>query len=134
MVVEGLVKQQGRDVNAPSLTPKLVGRLANLLGCDDNTVIAGVFEAPRVVDMQTFHSLFVYSNNIEYSTVGDRRAPLLRIVNVEGRYGNTVTKTYVNPHYVPLKQKLVDTIEIDIRDDTGQPIPFITGKVIVKLQ
>ena len=54
-------------------------------------------------------------------------------MNIEGEYGKTITKTYDNPHYVNLKQKLVDTIEIDIRDDTGKPIPFVTGRVIVKL-
>lgn len=107
--------------------------LATLLGFEEGTDITGIEKAPYFADLPRFHSMFVYTNIIEYNTVGDTRAPLLRTVNIEGEYGDTVTKTYVSPHYVPLKQKLVSTIEIDIRDDTGQHIPFIGGKVIVKL-
>ena len=112
---------------------KLLGRLANLLGFDDGAVIVGTEKSTRVVDMQPFYSLFIYTNIVEYHTVGDTRAPLLRIVNVDGQYGETVTKIYDSPHYMPLKHKLVHMIEIDIRDSTGQPIPFVSGRVIVKL-
>ena len=84
------------------------------------------------MDLKPFYSLFIYTNIIEYHTVGDTRAPLLRIVNVDGEYGETVTKIYDSPHYMPLKHKLLHMIEIDIRDGTGQPIPFVSGRVIVK--
>lgn len=111
----------------------IFGRLATLLGFEDGCNLTGINLAPRTVDVHPFHSLFVYTNIIQYSTVGDVRAPLLRIVNVEGNYGDIVAKIYDNPHYVPLKQKMIDTIEIDIRDDTGESIPFINGRVIIKL-
>ena len=52
---------------------------------------------------------------------------------MEGNPGEIISQTYDSPHYISLKQKLVDTIEIDIMGDTGQPIPFVSGKVIVKL-
>ena len=112
---------------------KLLCRLANLLGFDDGAVVIGTEKSTRVVDMQPFYSLFIYTNIVEYHTVGDTRAPLLRIVNVDGQYGETVTNIYDSPHYMPLKHKLVPMIEIDIRDGTGQPIPFVSGRVIVKL-
>ena len=114
-------------------TLKFLGHLANLLGFDDGTVVRGTAKSKRVVDVRPFYSLFIYSNIVEYHTVGDTRAPLLRIINVDGQYGETVTKIYDSPHYMPLKHKLMDMIEIDIRDDTGKPIPFVTGRVIVKL-
>ena len=112
---------------------KLLGHLANLLGFDDGTTVTRIKKSTRVMDMRPFYSLFIYSNIVEYHTVGDTRAPLLRIVNVDGSYGETVTKIYDSPHYMPLKHKLVDMIEIDIRDDTGKAIPFVSGRVIVKL-
>ena len=112
---------------------RLMGGLATMLGFEKENFITTTQKAPRVADLQPFHSLFIYSNIVEYNTVGDTRAPLLRIVTVDGKYGKTITKTYDNPHYVNLKHKLVDTIEIDIRDDTGRLIPFVAGKVIVKV-
>ena len=107
-------------------------RLFQIMGFKSSISITGIEKASHVVDMKQIHSLFVYKI-IEYNIVGDTRAPLLRNVSVEGDYGDIITKTYVSPHYVPLKQKFINTINIDITDDTGDYIPFIGGKVIVKL-
>ena len=112
---------------------KLLDGLATLFGFNEKVNITGLKKDPLHVDLHPFHAMFVYTNIIEYGAVGHTRAPLLRTVNVEGKHGDVITKTYDSPHYSSLKQTLVDTIEIDIRDDTGRPIPFITGKVIVKL-
>ena len=40
---------------------------------------------------------------------------------------------YDQPRYFPVQKKTFDTIEIDIRDDTGESIPFDAGKLIVTL-
>ncbi len=118
----------------PDVMVILYKPLNTLFGFDTNEcIITGVQKGSRVVDIDQFHSMFLYTNIIDHHMVGDTRAPLLRIVNVEGESGETITKVYDSPHYVPLKQKLVDMIEMDIRDDTGRPIPFVSGKVIVKL-
>ena len=112
----------------------LFTKISDLFGFNENeAIVTGIQKGSRVVDINSFHSMFLYSNIIEYHAVGDARAPLLRTVNVEGNPGEIINKTYDSPHYISLKQKLVDTIEIDIRGDTGQPIPFVSGKVIVKL-
>ena len=114
------------------VTVNLYDRIAELFGFDeDDSVIWGTEKGSRVVDINLVNSMFLYI--IDHHIVGNTRAPLLRIVNVEGNPGETITKLYDSPHYIPLKQKLVDTIEMDIRDDTGRAIPFVSGKVIVKL-
>ncbi len=120
-----------RTAEGVSIT--FVERLGQLFGFNKAMSITGIEKAPRVMDMKQIHSLFVYTDIIEYNIVGDTRAPLLRNVGVEGEYGDTVTKTYDSPHYVSLKQKFISTIKIDIRDDVGDYIPFVGGKVIVKL-
>ena len=99
----------------------------------DKIIIIGTKKGSKVVDINPVHSMYIYTNIIEHHIVGDTRAPLLRIVNVEGKPGETITKLYDSPHYVPIKQKLIGTVEIDIRDGSGQVIPFVTGTVIVKL-
>ena len=39
----------------------------------------------------------------------------------------------MTPQYVPVSKKEFNTVEIDIRDDTGRPVPFEFGKVITTL-
>jgi len=80
-----------------------------------------------------FSSAYVYCNILEHIPVGHTKAPLLRIVSVSGKRGETIRTTYEKPLYVPLQQKAFDSIEIDIRSDTGDPIPFEYGKVLVTL-
>ena len=37
------------------------------------------------------------------------------------------------PHYIPVSRNNIDTIEIDIRSEFGEPIYFTSGTVVVKL-
>ena len=78
-------------------------------------------------------SMYVYCNVLEHVPVGDTKAPLLRIVRVTDKSGHNVHTIYEKPLYVPLQQKNFDSIEIDIRSDVGNPIPFEYGKVLVTL-
>jgi len=57
----------------------------------------------------------------------------LRTVNIGGKEGLTINRIYQNVQYVPLHRKQFDTVEIDIRDDTGRRVPFERGKVVVTL-
>jgi len=90
--------------------------------------------APNVVNLEgALHSLFVYSDVIEAQVVGNSMVPLLRILNVEGRDGETISKTFLNPPYFPVSRKTIDRIEVNIKDDTGEKVPFESGKVIIQL-
>jgi len=80
-----------------------------------------------------FSSIHVYCNILSHVPVGDTTAPLLRIVHIEGKNGDNVHIMYENAVYVPLQQKSFDSIEIDIRGDTGNAIPFEYGKSFVLL-
>ena len=80
-----------------------------------------------------FYSLFVYCSLVEPQIVGNVTAPLLRCVHIEGNYGDIIEKTYQSPHYVPVIAKEIDRIEIDIKDDNNQSVPFQFGKTVVKL-
>ena len=108
--------------------------LARFLGFGQTEFTRGIHFAPWVADVnQGFYSLYVYSSIVQPSMVGDALVPLLRIVPIEGSSGEMITRTYENVQYIPLEQRQFDTLEIDIRDDTGKPVPFERGKVIVTL-
>ena len=98
-----------------------------LIGPNDGTDV--IRETDSVVDMSRgFESLCVYTNVVEPRVVGDSLVPLLRIVPLSGRQGNTVSQIFQKTQYVPVLCKEFGTIEIDIRDDTGRPVPFERGK------
>ena len=83
------------------------------------------------------HTLYIYCDVLESIPVGDTMAPLLRIVEVSGTRNDERQELthvqYDQPRYFPVQKKAFDTIEIDIRDDTGESIPFDAGKLIVTL-
>ena len=103
-----------------------------LIGPNDGTDI--VREADSVVDMSRgFESLYVYTDVVEPRVVGDSLVPLLRIVPLNGRQGDTVSKTYKRRSTYPYWSKSLVQSRLIIRDDTGRPVPFERGKVVVTL-
>ena len=80
-----------------------------------------------------FYALYIYCTIVENQIVGNYRVPLLRTVHVQGKHGDICEKIFHSPHYVPVVAKEFDTLEIDIKGDTGQSVVFISGKVVVKL-
>lgn len=80
--------------------------------------------------------LFVYTDICESYVTGDVQTPLLRIVPVDTTnyvYGSTQTKSFSPPNYIPLLRSEFNTIDIDIRTHTGDPVPFQSGTLIVTL-
>ena len=90
--------------------------------------------ASSVVDLRRgFESLYVYSSIVEPRIVGDKIAPLLRIVPITGRQGEMVTTRFDHVQYIPVLSREFGSVETEIRDDTGRPVPFERGKVTVTL-
>ena len=86
--------------------------------------------APSIVDLRRgFESLYVYSSIVEPCIVGDKIASLLRIVPITGRHGEMVTTRFDHVQYIPLLSREFGSVETEIRDDTGRPVPFERGKV-----
>lgn len=83
------------------------------------------------------NQVFVYSDIVEYSIVGHIQAPILRVLPFSSTHlGMTdlhYHREFQNLHYIPVAKSDFDTIEINIRGDTGEPIHFIVGKAMVKL-
>ena len=78
-------------------------------------------------------ALYVYSDIVEYQVVGDVKVPLLRTVPIDGQMGDFVHKEFIRPYYKPITQGYINSILIEIKDDTGQDLEFKTGKVICTL-
>jgi hypothetical protein len=60
-----------------------------------------------VVDVKKeLNSLYVYCPLVESRMLGDAQVPLFRIVTVEGRDGQMITRVFDPIQYCPLLQKL----------------------------
>ena len=82
-----------------------------------------------------FHSLFVYCDIVRPNFVGDSFSSLLKVVEVpsKSKFRDQVVLRYNQPDYYPLIGSEVETIEIDIKDDSGIRVPFNFGRVIITL-
>jgi len=81
-------------------------------------------------------SIYVYADMVQHQIVGDVMAQLLRQVPIRVAnipYGQPVTEIYIHPHYLSCIKKRIDSVEIYLNDDTGNPIAFNFGKSVLKL-
>ena len=80
------------------------------------------------------HQLYVYSDIASYTCLGDVTAPILRVVPFEtSKEKHHLHQEFVNVHYIPVAKSFIDQVHISIKGDTGDNVPFISGKTLVKL-
>ena len=78
-------------------------------------------------------ALYVYSDIIGDELVGDAKVPLLRAVPIDGEMGDFVHKEFIRPYYKSVNKGYINSILIEVKDDTGQDMQFTIGKVICTL-
>ena len=95
----------------------------------------GPHEPELAYDILRTHSLMIYSDIVEYNTVGDTKIPLLRcfhfISNLKG--GDIITtgqhmnfQTFSNLQFRPLLKNSFHSIDIGLRDTSGEKIHSIS--------
>ena len=84
-------------------------------------------------NMERYTTLYVYIDIIQIQLVVDVRTSLLRVVPVKSRHGDTTCATYKQPQFLPVNRSNIQFVEINIRNDTGEPVSSESGKSIVTL-
>ena len=110
--------------------------IARCLGFFPDGVIKkeGKTVSPTLSSVQdTISSIYVYTDIIENQHAGDVKVPLLRIVPVTQSHGKVCYEKYDKPYFFPVNRGHIEKISINIRGDTGELIPFQSGKVVVTL-
>jgi len=78
--------------------------------------------------------MYIYSDIVSYSLVGDVSVPLLRACNLpESSTNNTIHLSFPDIHYKPVQKSQFDTIDISINTEQGMLMPFQSGKVLITL-
>lgn len=97
-------------------------------------------EADNIIDIfGQIHIIYIYSDIVSPIIVGSERVPLLQMftldhpnrANLEPGSQNRIT--FQSPIYVPISRKTFETINIEVRDDSGELIQFETGKTLATL-
>ena len=95
----------------------------------------GPHEPKFAYDIVRIHSLMIYSDLVEYNIVGYTKVPLLRCfpfisklkagdIITTGQYMNY--QTFSNLQFRPLLKNSFHSIHIDLRDTSGEKIPFLS--------
>ncbi len=109
----------------------LTGRLSIVFGFGGKEhVLKKMTQSPYVADLSPMSTIYVYCDIVEPQIVRDTNAQLLKIIPVEGRFGDVIAKTFTNIQYVPIQTTSFENIEILLRNDTGDAVPFERGKVV----
>ena len=125
---------KAKETLAPKHYIALYGQMAKILGFGgDDLKILKSKESPYVAELHSITSIYVYCNIVQPQIVGNTMVPLLRTIPVSGNSGYVIMKTFTNIQYVPVQTKSFEDIEILLRTDTGDPVPFEHGKVIATL-
>lgn len=111
--------------------------LAHILGledCVDWSVVTNTSVNGRTVEGIN-PRLLVYCDAIDHHLVGDKSSKLLKIIPVpkESDFGTEFHREVKNVQYFKPAVKEIREIEIDIRSDSGDPIKFRFGRVVLIL-
>ena len=108
---------------------EILGFKTNMMG--DGTYIA---QRPPLLN-RGIYNFFIYCSICAPVQVGNVKAPLLQTIEVEGgkKWGTPQTLRFTRPIYIPVNTTSFNSIQIEIRDDTGELIHFGKGKTTVTL-
>jgi hypothetical protein len=113
---------------------KLSDGFSNYFGFGGCQYAPGEYVSDTPFDMNAgLRLMYIYSDLVSYSTVGDIKSPLLRVVNASSTRGETSRITFSKPYFIPVSRKEIDTIEVNINNERGLPFPFEYGKSVVTL-
>lgn len=132
------IKLNREAVKAETNAMILQGNLAPQLGFKPDDDILQYQEAPvpASVLFGVPHQMLIYCDIIQPQFIGHEVAQVLRSVKIGNdsyEYGTPCHSEFKNIHYVPVSRKEFHTIRINIRDPTGDHVPFSHGVLSLKL-
>ena len=100
---------------------------------DITTEIKG--QCKYVAQLTLVNSLYVYASCVSSQVVGDQFSDTLRIIAIKrATPGERVVQTFLKPFFLKVNTRLLDSINIQIRNKFGDLVPFLFDDVRVKLR
>ena len=89
---------------------------------------------PQKTILENYSALYVYCDAVAYQIVGDTQTPLLGVVPVQGEPNDQVYWNFNPPYYMTVNQQSLNSVEIRICTNGGDPFPFASeGQVVCRL-
>jgi hypothetical protein len=98
---------------------------------DQKATYESLLGIPRTLKMTQL--IFIYTDIIKDQFVGNTLSPLIRTVHVDNDYQKGGFISFDNPNYFPVSKTHLDSINIQIKDETGLPINFVDALFSVTL-
>lgn len=83
--------------------------------------------------MNPVKRMYIYSNILDPIDVNDKGVRLLKLVNTYGSAFDMIQEEYTHPLYLPVRKGKISLIEVFIADESGDPVPFQLGTVVLTL-
>lgn len=119
-----------------AMSPQLVKRL----GYDEQVDPTPLSENRRIRAKNSFeldmgkNLMYVYSDIVSHGIVGDVSAPLLRVCNLPtSPTVRSIHLSFIDVHYKPVHKTHFESIAVSINTETGELMPFQSGKVLITL-
>ena len=87
----------------------------------------------RKSNLHGIYTIYIYTDIIEPNVVGDSLVRLLEIIPIANDKELMCAYRIERPRYVPVQSKSITFPKIELMTDQGSPIPFMNGRVVVKL-
>ena len=125
---------------AAGVTLTINKKLAIKLGFEEDVSLIGGKQGQSIFAINapdlnaSTHYLYVYSNIVKPSLVGDGFSEILRVINTDSATKSAYTNIqFQSPQYHVVKLNTIHAINIKLFDDTAGPVKFTSGKSIVVL-
>jgi len=105
-------------------------KLAYILGFPQ--ILKENSEATHPID-ECSELMFIYSDIVDFQMVSNVMAPLLRVMALKGKLGETCEVPFVRPEYVSLLKNQFDSVSIQIKNDRDNVINFHNGRIALTL-
>ena len=81
------------------------------------------------------NSMFLYCDLIKESHFNENSVPLLRCINIPNSavYGDQISINFPICHYIPVRYNEFETIELNLKDESGINFPFRFGNIGISL-
>lgn len=85
-------------------------------------------------DLNTIKTIYVYSDIIQYSLIGQHYTPLLAHFMSHGDFGVVQERVFLDKYLKNVILKDLNTIHIGLYDNSGNELKFMNGEVVVTLR
>ena len=85
------------------------------------------------VNLRTLDNVFVYTDIIEQSLIGESQAKLLGYFPIKSHFGETGYWCFNPPYDYKVIKNFIDTISIKLTRMNGELFPFKNGQIIIRL-